>query len=628
MSIMLLSSLLSAQAPIIFTNTFDVAPTLASTQTAGAWYPDRYPPTIFEQYNFSGENVLHVGIRIADAYWNRPLVNHNTFANTQGRKYDLSSGNGFNTAMIADLYVGADWNTKHRMATLWSTANDSTNATSFYNYFGFRNSTGSNPGFYVYGVNNIGAYTLVPFTITYGQWYSLKIELTDTAFVYSINGVVVLSDTTLNGTKYFNNLMLQAYNFADSTLATEVQSFEEYDVYWDNVGTITTTGLRSNPATVDLLTAANFRILAGSTITIGSGATITGDIGVSPGSTVTNSGTVDGSTHLSDAEAIQAQSDLTTAYNDAAGRAADTTVATELGGKTLGRGVYVSESGTFEITGNLTLTGTSDDIFIFKMASSLTTGVSSSMTLTGGVLASNIFWQVGSSATIGVEGDFKGNILALTAITHNTGSIVEGRSLARNSFVTVSGEALLPVELTSFTAIANRMNADLQWSTATEVNNFGFEVQRKSIDTWSKAGFIDGAGTTNAPKEYSFSDNNLSSGNYSYRLKQIDRDGKFSYSKSVEVTITEVPKEFALSQNYPNPFNPSTMINYQLPTSSNVTLTVYDAIGKVMTTLVNEVKEAGNYSVQFDASYLSSGVYFYTITAGNFTATKKLTLMK
>lgn len=625
---MLLSSLLSAQAPIIFTNTFDVAPTLASTQTAGAWYPDRYPPTIFEQYNFSGENVLHVGIRIADAYWNRPLVNHNTFANTQGRKYDLSSGNGFNTAMIADLYVGADWNTKHRMATLWSTANDSTNATSFYNYFGFRNSTGSNPGFYVYGVNNIGAYTLVPFTITYGQWYSLKIELTDTAFVYSINGVVVLSDTTLNGTKYFNNLMLQAYNFADSTLATEVQSFEEYDVYWDNVGTITTTGLRSNPATVDLLTAANFRILAGSTITIGSGATITGDIGVSPGSTVTNSGTVDGSTHLSDAEAIQAQSDLTTAYNDAAGRAADTTVATELGGKTLGRGVYVSESGTFEITGNLTLTGTSDDIFIFKMASSLTTGVSSSMTLTGGVLASNIFWQVGSSATIGVEGDFKGNILALTAITHNTGSIVEGRSLARNSFVTVSGEALLPVELTSFTAIANRMNADLQWSTATEVNNFGFEVQRKSIDTWSKAGFIDGAGTTNAPKEYSFSDNNLSSGNYSYRLKQIDRDGKFSYSKSVEVTITEVPKEFALSQNYPNPFNPSTMINYQLPTSSNVTLTVYDAIGKVMTTLVNEVKEAGNYSVQFDASYLSSGVYFYTITAGNFTATKKLTLMK
>ena len=149
------SSLLLAQAPVLFTDTFDVPPTLASSQTSGAWYPDRYPPTIFEQYNLSGENVLHVGIRLADAYWNRPLVNHNSFSNTQGRKFDLSSGNSFGTSLIADLYVGPDWNTKHRMASLWSSACDSTGANVINNYVGFRNSNGSTPGFYVFGYHKI-----------------------------------------------------------------------------------------------------------------------------------------------------------------------------------------------------------------------------------------------------------------------------------------------------------------------------------------------------------------------------------------------------------------------------------------------------------------------------------------
>jgi len=441
----LFSSAASAQVPIFFTDTFDSPPRLASFDTAGSWYPDRYPPTVFEKYNFSGKNVLHVGIRLADAYYNRPVTYNNTFSNTQGRKFDLGSGNSFGTALIADLYVAADWNTKHRMATLWSTASDSTGATSFYNYIGFRNSTGSDPGFYVFGYHNIGGYTLLPYPVTYGQWYSLKVELTDTAFVYSINGTVVLSDTSLAGSEYFSNLILEAYNFADSTLGNDPSpSFDEYDVYWDNVGAIRPALVYNNPAHVDLLSAGNFRILAGSAVTISKGAAVTGNVGVSPGSAVTDNGTISGTTSIADGVADQAQLDLTTAYNDAAGRTADTTIGSELGGTTLARGVYVSAAGTFAITDTLTLSGTATDVFIFKMATTLTTGSASSVILAGGALASNVFWQVGSSATI--DGLFKGNILALTAITQNGGASTNIRALARNSFVTVSGVSALSLD--------------------------------------------------------------------------------------------------------------------------------------------------------------------------------------
>ncbi len=632
LSTLLFSSLLLGQSPVLFTDTFDSPPTLASSQTPGAWYPDRYPPTIFEQYNLSGENVLHVGIRLADAYWNRPLVNHNSFSNTQGRKIDLSSGNTFRTSLIADLYVGADWNTKHRMATLWSTASDSTGATSYFNYVGFRNATGSDPGFYVYGYHNIGAYTLLPYPITYGQWYNLKIELTDTAFVYSINGTVVLSDTSLSGTKYFSNLILEAYNFADSTLAPQNQAFEEYDVYWDNVGAVAMPNATFlNPATVDLLTSGNFRVLAGSTVTVGLGATVNGDVGVSPGSTVTDGGSITGATHLNDGTASQAQADLTTAYNDAAGRTVDSTLTTsELGGKILTAGVYSSAAGTFVITDTLKISGTATDIFIFKMATTLTTATSSYVSMLGGALATNVFWQVGSSATI--DGKFKGNILALTAITQNIGATIDGRMLARNAAVTINGSAALPVELQSFTAAANRSNADLHWSTATEVHNYGFEIQRRQTADWAKVGFVAGAGSSSSVKNYSYTDNNLAAGNYSYRLKQIDIDGSFSYGASVEVAISSAPQAFALLQNYPNPFNPSTVISYQLAVNSQVTLKVYNLLGQEVATLVNGVQPAGSYTVPFNTSSgapgLSSGMYIYELKAGSFVSTKKLVLMK
>ncbi len=213
----------------------------------------------------------------------------------------------------------------------------------------------------------------------------------------------------------------------------------------------TAVGQHANPAPVNLSTAGSFRVLAGSAVTIGTGTTITGDVGVSPGATVTNSGIVNGVVHANDSDAVQAQVDLAAAYDDAAGRAVDETVPTELGGTTLGRGVYDSAAGTFGITGTLTLSGTASDVFIFKMASTLTTAASCAVALVGGVVPSNVIWQVGSSAT--VDGDFKGNILALVAITQNVGasSSIDGRALARNSFVTANGTSVLPVELLTFT---------------------------------------------------------------------------------------------------------------------------------------------------------------------------------
>ncbi|MCK9408915.1 MAG: T9SS type A sorting domain-containing protein [Bacteroidetes bacterium] len=196
----------------------------------------------------------------------------------------------------------------------------------------------------------------------------------------------------------------------------------------------------------------------------------------------------------------------------------------------------------------------------------------------------------------------------------------------------------LPVELVSFTVTAKNNAVEVQWKTATEQNNYGFDVERRAVDdrhlqgdghlAWKKIGFIEGNGSTNSPKQYSFTNKNLSAGKYSYRLKQIDRDGKFSYSQSVEVTINSVPKVFALEQNYPNPFNPSTTINYQLPVNSHVTLKVYDAIGREVATLVNEVKEAGTYSTTFDASELSSGMYLLRLQGQDHVKVKKIMLMK
>ncbi|MGZ8651948.1 MAG: ice-binding family protein [Actinomycetota bacterium] len=177
---------------------------------------------------------------------------------------------------------------------------------------------------------------------------------------------------------------------------------------------------------------------------------VNGDLGTHPNGAVVGfpPGTVNGAIHAADAVALQAETDLTTAYNDAAGRTPVTTIATELDGRTLGPGVYNSSSGTFQITGALTLDaqGNPNRVFIFQMASTLITASSSTVSLLGGAQACNIFWQVGSSATLGTTSTFRGNILALTSIQVQTGATVEGRALARNASVTLDNDVFtLPI---------------------------------------------------------------------------------------------------------------------------------------------------------------------------------------
>ena len=197
----------------------------------------------------------------------------------------------------------------------------------------------------------------------------------------------------------------------------------------------------------------------------------------------------------------------------------------------------------------------------------------------------------------------------------------------------------LPVEITSFKASIINTDVLLSWETATEINNYGFEIERKIISSslrnadWIKIGFINGHGNSNSPKSYSFADKNLTGGSkFEYMLKQIDNDGRFEYSEPVEVTL--IPAKFELLQNYPNPFNPSTRIKYVLPYESSVEIIIYNPIGQKVEEFNEGTKDAGYYDVVWQPKNLSSGVYFYSIIAkgtdgkNNYTKTLKMLLMK
>ncbi len=191
----------------------------------------------------------------------------------------------------------------------------------------------------------------------------------------------------------------------------------------------------------------------------------------------------------------------------------------------------------------------------------------------------------------------------------------------------------LPVELTTFTAQVNKNQVTLNWTTASETNNFGFEVQRQeNTDAWVKIDFVEGHGTTTEPKFYEFIDNDVQGGNYAYRLKQIDTNGDFSFSQVLNVEVTS-PTAFQLSQNYPNPFNPSTAINYSIKEAGRVELKIYDLLGKEVRTLVDQHRMAGEYSALWDSKddfgkQAVSGYYFYRLKSGESQLTRRMLLLK
>ncbi len=216
---------------------------------------------------------------------------------------------------------------------------------------------------------------------------------------------------------------------------------------------------------------------------------------------------------------------------------------------------------------------------------------------------------------------------------NDNGDKVYDSNNSQNYVATINIDSGLPVELIAFKALTSKSIIKLKWQTATEVNNYGFEVQRadENRNNWEKIGFVAGNGNSNSPKQYTFVDNTVTSGKYFYRLKQIDIDGSFKYSNVIEVNLN-LPDKFELKQNYPNPFNPATIIKYTIPKSQQVQLTVYDVLGKEVATLVNEKQQAGLYKVLFNAESINgglpSGIYIYKLQAGSYVQTRKMLLMK
>jgi len=180
-----------------------------------------------------------------------------------------------------------------------------------------------------------------------------------------------------------------------------------------------------------------------------------------------------------------------------------------------------------------------------------------------------------------------------------------------------------------FSAVTQNNNVILSWKFESELNNSGIYIERKTeTGNWVNLAFVNGSGTTNHPVEYTYEDNKLQPGKYFYRLKQIDYNGNFEYFELSLPVLISKPKSFSIGQNYPNPSNPKCRIDYQLPERVMVNISVYDILGKRVATLVNEEKNAGIYTTEFDGTNIASGTYLYIITAGSFKEIKKLVLVK
>ena len=248
------------------------------------------------------------------------------------------------------------------------------------------------------------------------------------------------------------------------------------------------------------------------------------------------------------------------------------------------------------------------------------------------------FWNNGYGAILLIEEYYGGDF---NAYYHSVNDKIQYynqpyyHKMSKLAYGTVATLAqltdIVPVEMITFTASVHNSKVQLIWSTATELNNMGFEIQRSvnAEDDFTTVGFVDGRGSSTEINYYSYSDNPQVSGinKIYYRLKQVDFDGAFSYSSVVNVNY-DVPSEFVLSQNYPNPFNPTTIISYFVPKESFVSIKIYDFLGRELKTLVSETKSIGSYELSLDATNLPSGTYFYSMIADGFSKTNKMIVIK
>jgi uncharacterized repeat protein (TIGR01451 family) len=299
----------------------------------------------------------------------------------------------------------------------------------------------------------------------------------------------------------------------------------------------TQSGARAATAPVPLGTAANFAVLAGSTITNTGPTTINGDLGLSPGTSVTGfpPGQVNGTIYAADSVALQAQADLTAAYNNAAARTVSATIPVELGGTTQTPGVYDSAAGTFGITGTLTLDAQGDPnaVFIFTAASTLITASASNVSLINGAQASNVFWVVGSSATLGTSSTLQGNILALTSITVTTGTTINGRALARNGAVTLDTStitALAPALTISMTAQSRSTAPGDTVHYAITIANTGQTAYGGATVTDSLTGVLDDASYDNDAAD--------TGGTVSFATPDLTWTGDLSVGATVTITYS------------------------------------------------------------------------------------------
>lgn len=223
-----------------------------------------------------------------------------------------------------------------------------------------------------------------------------------------------------------------------------------------------------------------------------------------------------------------------------------------------------------------------------------------------------------------------------TSIEIQTGADVCATDIIINGTYTGGGTICsgpLPVTLLSLTCSVDKNNVTLNWTTETELNNSGFDIERqKTEDKWLKIAFIPGSGTTSEQKNYAYTDKKLNTGKYNYRLKQTDYNGNYEYFLLENDVNIKPPRSFSMGQNYPNPSNPKSKIDYEVPVNGKVTIKLYNLLGQEVINIVNEIKEAGYYTAEFDGANLASGVYFYRITADgsgqSFIKTIKLVLIK